>query len=853
MDNSRTDYIPIWLIYAVTVALGLAFSITIFFIVWNNSLHNKNQEFLVDTVAIRETVMQKIYAVEDSIDYLSAMITASPEFDPVIFGEFSGKIIELNDFIRAAAILSAPDAIPDPGFQDLSTLALAESATFNLDVALRELQTERFDRITGNIFQSEKTVILSSSPNGTAGETIWFFRLVSIDSGELLPISSGNGIIALAIDASELLTGSAVTGRISTSVYSESAGLFGRQLLSGNRIQAPDDRWQISSFAEQNNIPLTGYSIRLDFSKPVYWHEIEQGLIYTTLIIGVGVTLLLVALVRTRELQARELRKRNIVIEKKVEEQTKELAVARDKALDASRMKSDFLASMSHEIRTPLNAIIGMSELLSETTLTGEQKKYIDIFRKAGDTLLSLVNDILDLSKIEAHQLVLEEISFDARDTVEESVDIYAVKAAGKHIELIARVLPGTATRRIGDPTRLRQIILNLISNALKFTERGEIIVTVGPDETSDDPDRLHFSVSDTGIGIPADKLEKIFASFTQVDSSTTRKYGGTGLGLTISKSLTQMMDGRIWVESEEGKGSRFSFIVRLPVDDEVTEISGRFNIERDLKGKRILVVDDNSTNRLILRENLTGLGAEVIEAENGRQALDQINSGSEHHTPFDLGLIDCRMPEMDGFELAEAMRGQGIDLAKILMISSADLSKDMEKARQLSLGAYLVKPVKRADLLQIINQKLFNLENEPQNTTANQGVIEPAHKQDGTILLVEDNPDNRLLIKAYLKKTEYRIVEAENGQLAVDLFRDNDFDLVFMDVQMPVMDGHEATRQIRKVEAEKNNGRTPIIALTAHAIKEEIDKCIAAGCDTHIGKPVKKATLLQTIEKYMA
>ncbi|MDX1519306.1 MAG: response regulator, partial [Gammaproteobacteria bacterium] len=445
-----------------------------------------------------------------------------------------------------------------------------------------------------------------------------------------------------------------------------------------------------------------------------------------------------------------------------------------------------------------------------------------------------------------------EEISFDLRETVEESVDIYAVKAAEKGIELAARIKPGTKTRRIGDPTRLRQIILNLISNALKFTDSGEIVVTAGPDEESQDPDRLHFSVSDTGIGIPQDKLEKIFASFTQVDSSTTRKYGGTGLGLTISKSLTSMMGGRIWVESSEGVGSTFHFIVHLPRDTEVTEISGRFNIERDLKGKRILVVDDNSTNRLILRENLSGLGAEVIEAVNGRDALNKVDEYISNNETFDLGLIDCRMPELDGFQLAEAMREKGIDLAKILMISSADLSKDMQEAKRLSLGAYLVKPVKRADLLQIINQKLFNQEIAAE-TGKKETVDETGQKkQNGTILLVEDNPDNRLLIKAYLKKTDYTIIEAENGQLAVDLFRENDFDLVFMDVQMPVMDGHEATRQIRSFEAEKNNHRTPIIALTAHAIKEEIDKCIAAGCDTHIGKPVKKATLLQTIEKYI-
>jgi len=853
MANSQREQIPIWLIYTVTVIFGLAFSITIFFVVWNNSLHNKKQEFLIDAVSIRESVMRKIIAAEDSINYLSAMISVTSSFDPSVLYGFAEKIVQRNNYIKAVVCLSVPEIQEQQKYTDLSVLGKFESSGFSLDDELEQLSRDEFRHVTENIFTSNRTILISTGREGRPGKYIWLFKPVNVSNEYSIKNSTGREIIILVMDSSSLLARTAVASNISTLVYSESSGLFGRQLLSRSDATSDSNGWQVSIFNEQSSVQLPFYSVRLDFTKQVYWQEIDRGLIYTSLIIGAGVTLLLVALVRTRDLQAKELRERNIVIEKKVEEQTKELAIARDKALDASRMKSDFLASMSHEIRTPLNAIIGMSELLSETTLNTEQKKYIDIFRKAGDTLLSLVNDILDLSKIEAHQLVLEDISFDLRETVEETVDIYAVKAAEKNIELAARIMPGTATRRIGDPTRLRQIILNLISNALKFTDSGEIIVTVGDDGSTDNTDYLQFNVSDTGIGIPADKLEKIFTSFTQVDSTTTRKYGGTGLGLTISKSLAMMMGGRIWVESDEGKGSTFSFIVSLPRDTKATETSGRFRIERNLNGRRILVVDDNSTNRLILRENLSALDAEVIEAENGKRALELIKSSATNNKKsFDLGLIDCRMPEMDGFQLAQAMREMGIDLTKILMISSADLSRDMEKAKQLSLGAYLVKPVKRADLLQIINQKLFDQEVAEESTVSETVVSDMEKKQSGTILLVDDNPDNRLLIRAYLKKTDYTVVEAENGQLAVDLYKGNNFDLVFMDVQMPVMDGHEATRQIRLFESENNKIRTPIIALTAHAIKEEIDKCIAAGCDTHVGKPVKKATLIQTIEKYI-
>ncbi|MCG8325988.1 MAG: ATP-binding protein, partial [Thiotrichales bacterium] len=372
---------------------------------------------------------------------------------------------------------------------------------FSFDDSFAQLLESRFVRLDEKALGAGKTAIITTVSSDPAGRLIWFIKRIPAREDAVQ-------LITLAIDSSSLLQGTAVATRMNTDIYSVSSGLIGRQLLFRNSTTRAGEGWQISTFSDQSTVSLPFYSIRLDFSKPVYWHEIERGLIYTALFIGAGVTLLLVALVRARDMQARELRERNIVIEKQVEEQTKELAIARDKALEASRMKSDFLASMSHEIRTPLNAIIGMAELLSETTLNSEQKKYIDIFRKAGDTLLSLVNDILDLSKIEAQQLVLEEISFDLRETVEESVDIYAVKASEKNIELIARIMPGTPTRRLGDPTRLRQIILNLISNALKFTDQGEIIVTVGQDETQDNEGYLHFSVSDTGIGIPKDKLD---------------------------------------------------------------------------------------------------------------------------------------------------------------------------------------------------------------------------------------------------------------------------------------------------------------------------------------------------------
>jgi len=381
-----------------------------------------------------------------------------------------------------------------------------------------------------------------------------------------------------------------------------------------------------------------------------------------------------VALFRAKDLQAIELRERNIVIERTVNEQTNELAWTRDKAIEASLTKSDFLASMSHEIRTPLNAIIGMSELLSETKLTDEQKKYISVFRRAGDTLLSLVNNILDLSKIEAHQLKLEEIPFNLVDVVEESVEIYALKAAEKKVELVGRVDPLVNNHRLGDPTRLRQVILNLISNALKFTDHGEIIVNVtnpegGHDLDEDDLDQLIFSIKDTGVGIPEKKLDAIFDSFTQADSSVTRKYGGTGLGLTISKNLVELMEGEIKVKSEENVGSTFTFNVVLSIDDTSIQVrSPKATIKLD--DINILIVDDNVTNGMIINEILKAQGANVQIVENGKQALDKLASKAKKQDAFQLVVINCYLPDMDSFQLAEEIKSSNIEIITAMMIS---------------------------------------------------------------------------------------------------------------------------------------------------------------------------------------
>jgi signal transduction histidine kinase/DNA-binding response OmpR family regulator len=543
----------------------------------------------------------------------------------------------------------------------------------------------------------------------------------------------------------------------------------------------------------------------------------------------------------------------------------------------ANRAKSEFLASMSHEIRTPMNAIIGMADLLAETPLTHEQKEYVQIFRRAGGTLLTLINDILDLSKVEAGHMELEEVDFDLNDVVEKAVEIVAIRAHEKGLELTSHVMPDVPTDLVGDPTRLRQVLLNLLGNAVKFTERGEVALRVeveargngleasgqtlpysplplasclpaGPSPARDCV--LRFSVSDSGIGIPPDKLDTIFERFTQVDSSTTRRYGGTGLGLTISKRLVELMGGRIWVESHMGHGTTFSFTLRARVWTGPKRRVARHPV--DLRDLNTLVVDDNATNRLILREMLAGWEARVTEAAGGEEALARLQRAQEAGKPYRLVLLDCRMPDMDGFQVVEAMkRRQSLTSATVMMLTSDGRGGDLARAKELGLAAYLVKPVKRAELLTAVSAAL-SMPLPARHEAPPATILAPPNVQQSLrILLVEDAADNRLLIQAYLKHTAHRLDMAENGEVACGKFKVGRYDLVLMDMQMPVMDGYAATRAIREWEREQGRSPTPIIALTAHALKGDEEKSLAAGCTAHLTKPIKKAALLAALSEH--